>query len=91
MRTWPWTPDLDLPWPDPALLQKWWDAHRGNFQSGTRYLLGQPIEPQALRQVLQTGRQRQRAAAALELALLQPGRPLFEVRAPGARQQHLLQ
>ena len=34
-----------------------------------------------------TGYQRQRAAAALELAILKPGRPLFEVRAPGWRQQ----
>ena len=29
-------------------------------------------------------------AAALELAILNPGRPLFEVRAPGFRQQRLL-
>jgi hypothetical protein len=34
--------------------------------------------------------QRQRAAAALELAILQPGQPLFEVRAPGFRQQQIL-
>jgi len=40
---------------------------------------------------LKNGYQRQRAAAALELAILKPGRPLFEVRAPGFRQQQLLQ
>ena len=40
--------------------------------------------------VLRNGRQRQRAAAALELALQQPGQPLFEVRAPGFRQQQPL-
>jgi uncharacterized protein (TIGR02270 family) len=83
-------PDEHLPWPDPSLVQQWWGASRGNFQRETRYLLGQPIEPLALRQVLQTGSQRQRAAAALELAVLQPGRPLFEVRAPGSRQRRLL-
>jgi uncharacterized protein (TIGR02270 family) len=82
--------DLDLPWPDPVRIQEWWRAHSGDFQKGTRYLLGQPIESEALRQVLKTGRQRQRAAAALELAIMQPGRPLFEVRAPGFRQQRLL-
>jgi len=34
--------------------------------------------------------QRQRAAAVLEMAILQPGQPLFEVRAPGFRQQQIL-
>ena len=83
-------PDLNLPWPDPALIQKWWNARQGNFARGTRYLLGQPITPESLREALKTGFQRQRAAAALELAILKPGRPLFEVRAPGWRQQALL-
>jgi len=83
-------PDENLPWPDAALLQKWWTAHQGNFARGTRYLLGQPITPESLREALKTGYQRQRAAAALELAILKPGRPLFEVRAPGWRQQGML-
>ncbi|MGO8902369.1 MAG: TIGR02270 family protein [Isosphaeraceae bacterium] len=83
-------PDLNLPWPDPALIQKWWNARQGNFARGTRYLLGQPITPESLREALKTGFQRQRAAAALELAILKPGRPLFEVRAPGWRQQAML-
>ena len=83
-------PDLNLPWPDPALIQKWWNARQGNFAKGTRYLLGQPITPESIRQALKTGYQRQRAAAAIELAILKPGHPLFEVRAPGWRQQALL-
>ena len=82
--------DLNLPWPDPALIQKWWNARQGNFAKGTRYLLGQPITPESLRLALKNGYQRQRAAAALELAILKPGRPLFEVRAPGWRQQAML-
>jgi uncharacterized protein (TIGR02270 family) len=82
--------DLDLAWPDRALIQKWWNARQGNFTKGTRYLLGQPITPESLRLALKTGYQRQRYAAALELAILEPGRPLFEVRAPGFRQQRLL-
>ena len=73
--------DTILPWPDPALVQKWWDARKGNFAKGTRYLLGQPITPESLRLALKNGYQRQRPAAALELAILKPGRPLFEVRA----------
>jgi uncharacterized protein (TIGR02270 family) len=83
-------PDENLPWPDPALIQKWWNARQGNFARGTRYLLGQPITPESLREALKTGFQRQRAAAALELAILKPGRPLFEVRAPAWRQQAML-
>jgi len=83
-------PDENLPWPDPALIQKWWNARQGNFARGTRYLLGQPITPESLREALKTGFQRQRAAAAIELAILKPGRPLFEVRAPGWRQQAML-
>jgi uncharacterized protein (TIGR02270 family) len=82
--------DNNLPWPDAALVQKWWNARQGNFAKGTRYLLGRPITPESLRLALKDGYQRQRAAAALELAILNPGRPLFEVRAPGWRQQGML-
>jgi len=45
----------------------------------------------SLNHVLRTGYQRQRIAAALELAIHQPGIPLFETRAPGFVQQKLLQ
>jgi uncharacterized protein (TIGR02270 family) len=82
--------DENLPWPDPTLIQKWWNQRQGQFAKGTRYLLGQPITPESLRVALKNGYQRQRAAAALELAILEPGRPLFEVRAPGFRQRTLL-
>lgn len=82
--------DEDLPWPDPELIQKWWSNHRSNFQNRTRYLIGKPISEEWLHQVLRVGNQRQRAAAALELVLRQPGQPLFEVRAPGFRQQQIL-
>jgi uncharacterized protein (TIGR02270 family) len=80
-------PDENLPWPDPALIAKWWNAHQGEFQKGTRHLLGKPITRDWLQQVLRIGRQRQRAAAALELAIRQPGQPLFNIAAPGFRQQ----
>jgi uncharacterized protein (TIGR02270 family) len=83
-------PDEDLPWPAPELVARWWDEHKGEFSSGARYLAGKQISREHLQQVLYTGSQRQRAAAAVELALLQPGQPLFEVRDPGFRQQKLL-
>jgi len=82
--------DENLPWPDPVSIQKWWSNNQSQFQKGTRYLLGKPITIEWLQEVLRIGRQRQRAAAALELAIRQPGQPLFEVRAPGFRQQALL-
>ena len=84
-------PDEDLPWPDPALVQQWWNGNKGRFRSGQRYLLGEPVSVAQCNTVLRTGFQRQRIAAALELALLQPQQPLFETRAPGFRQQRQLQ
>jgi uncharacterized protein (TIGR02270 family) len=83
--------DEDLPWPDPKKVQVWWEARKGRFQPGTRYLLGEPITEAQCQKVLRDGFQRQRNAAALELALMRPDAPLFEVRAPGWRQQRLLQ
>jgi uncharacterized protein (TIGR02270 family) len=83
-------PDEDLPWPAPQLVADWWSTNQAGFRSGSRYLAGKPITADNLRLVLRTGFQRQRAAAAIELAMLHPGQPLFEVRAPGCRQQKLL-
>lgn len=83
-------PDEDLPWPDSALIGDWWNQNKNNFPPGKRYLIGKPQAEEWLNEVLRTGRQRQRAAAALELAILHPEKPLFEVRAPGFRQQAIL-
>jgi uncharacterized protein (TIGR02270 family) len=82
--------DERLPWPSAPPISKWWVKHAGEFQPGVRHLVGKPISADWANQVLRTGRQRQRAAAALELALLKPEVPIFEVRAPGFRQQRQL-
>ena len=58
--------------------------------NGTRYLCGKPTSEGQCQHVLRSGYQRQRAAAAIEFAMMKPGQPLFEVRAPGFRQQKLL-
>lgn len=79
-------PDEDLPWPHPGLVRAWWEPQKGRFTPGKRYLLGKEITAETAREVLRTGRQRERAAAALELALLEPGTPLAEIRGPGFRQ-----
>jgi uncharacterized protein (TIGR02270 family) len=78
--------DEDLPWPDPEKIGRWWSQHRADFKPAKRHLLGTPISEDSLQDALRRGQQRQRAAAALELSLLQRGRPLFEVRARGDRQ-----
>ena len=82
--------DEDLPWPNPQLIEKWWGMHRLEFTNGTRYLLGKPMAIDALREALKTGKQRQRHAAAIELAMRQPGTPLFNCSAPGFWQQRWL-
>ncbi|HEC16865.1 MAG TPA: TIGR02270 family protein [Sedimenticola sp.] len=84
-------PDEDLPMPDPGRVRAWWQANKDRFQLGARYLAGRTISVENCRRILQAGLQRQRNAAALELALLQPGAPLFETRAPGFRQEQVLQ
>jgi uncharacterized protein (TIGR02270 family) len=78
--------DEHLYWPDRGKCEKWWAKNQSRFAAGTRHLCGRPMTPESLREVLKNGYQRQRAAAALELAIREPGKPLFEVRAPGFRQ-----
>ena len=78
--------DDDLAWPDVARLRTWWDRNHGEFVPGNRYLAGALIRHAALADVLRTGNQRQRAAAALELALLDPETPFLDVTAPAHRQ-----
>lgn len=80
-------PDEDLSWPDPELITAWWHDNKKAFKNGKRCLAGRTISMENCRYVLLKGFQRQRMAAAIELALLHPGQPLFEVRAPGFRQQ----
>jgi uncharacterized protein (TIGR02270 family) len=83
-------PDDGLPWPDPAKIQKWWDANKHRFQPGVRYFMGEPVNIENCKRVLRDGYQRQRRAAALYLSLLQPGTPLFNTSAPAWRQKRLL-
>ena len=82
-------PDDKLPWPGPERVAKWWAAQKSGYAPGTRYLLGKPITPESLADVLRNGRQRQRAAAALELAI-RSGGMLFETRARGDLQRRRL-
>jgi uncharacterized protein (TIGR02270 family) len=80
-------PDSDLSWPQPAAVQKWWAKRAPGYVAGVRYLLGKPITEESLLEALAKGRQNQRAAAALELALRNPSQILFETRERAKRQQ----
>lgn len=80
-------PDEDLPWPDLQEVGAWWAERSSQFTPGRRYLAGRPLTPEDLTRVLVAGYQRQRIAAAIELAILSPKDGLFEVRAPGFRQR----
>ena len=82
--------DEDLPFADPALLSAWWSEHAGAYSPGTRYLMGQPMGGAALQDVLVKGYQRQRLAAAVELAIRQPGQPIFNARSRGDWQRAAL-
>ena len=84
-------PDDNLQWPDPAAAEHWWVQHAGEFAPGIRYLLGKAISIDWIHDVLRMARQGQRRAAAIELAIQRRGQPLFNVRAPGFRQQQLLE
>jgi uncharacterized protein (TIGR02270 family) len=79
--------DDDLSWPDPVRLRAWWNGNRRAFAPGVRYLAGVPIRPPGLSDVLRTGNQQQRAAAALELALLHSDGVLLDVTGPAHRQK----
>ncbi|MDH5712302.1 MAG: hypothetical protein OEZ15_11675, partial [Gammaproteobacteria bacterium] len=72
--------DENLPWPDVAKVTGLWRNHGQHFMVGQRYFLGRPITADWLKQKLATGTQRQRHAAALELAL-SGETPLINTRA----------
>lgn len=78
--------DDSLPWPDPAKLAAWWDSNGTRFVPGTRYFMGGSPTTARCVDVLKTGFQRQRIAAAEYLSLLAPGTPLFNTSAPTRRQ-----
>jgi uncharacterized protein (TIGR02270 family) len=82
--------DDDLPWPEQANVQAWWNRNSARFTTGVRHFIGVPPNRAHCIDVLRNGYQRQRIAAAYHLCLMNPGTPLFEWRAPAWRQQREL-
>lgn len=71
--------DKELSWPDTQRLTQWWSTQQSRYVPGQRYLRGQPISVASSLEVLREGYQRQRRAAAIELARLNETAPLFPV------------
>ena len=48
-------PDANLPWPDRVAFDAWWNARKGQFSNGIRYLAGRPAERDWLSVILMSG------------------------------------
>ena len=83
-------PDEHLPWPALGALEARCREVMVSMPRGIRHVGGKPITPAQLQLVLRQSTQPRRAAAALGLLLHSKAGPLFEVRAPAARQRAAL-
>lgn len=72
--------DENLPWADAEKVNAYWKAHRKNFIPGKRHFLGQEISQQRIKYALMNAFQRQRHAAAMEMALMVADAPLINTR-----------
>jgi uncharacterized protein (TIGR02270 family) len=75
------TEDDDLRWPNVEGLRRWWASQSTRFEPGQRYLRGLPVGQRAAVDALRDGYQRQRRAAAIDLAYTRRGSHLFPVAA----------
>lgn len=73
--------DENLPWPDAEKVSRVWMNLGMNFIAGNRYFLGRAITPELLKEKIHSAFQRQRHAAAMELALSNTPTPLQNTRA----------
>ena len=75
--------DDRLPFPDVDKIAAVWQKYQQRFVAGQRYFMGQNPNAEHLNNIFINGNQRQRKAAALELALLQPQQFLVNYAAKG--------
>jgi uncharacterized protein (TIGR02270 family) len=73
--------DENLPWPNPLKIRARWEKEQARFTGGIRHLRGLPLTRECCNDALRDGYQRQRRAAAYNLALIGAGRPLWNWRA----------
>jgi len=73
--------DENLPWPDYEKVSTFWMTNGSRFIAGKRYFLGGAISPENLINKIINASQRQRHAAAIDLALCDSSTPLQNTRA----------
>jgi uncharacterized protein (TIGR02270 family) len=83
--------EANLPVPNPSTISAWWEAHRGHFESGLRYVGGHVMTGDVLLAGLWHAPMRRRHAMALELALRTRARSIVDTRALCAVQRSQLQ
>lgn len=71
----------DLPWPDPKLVENWWQINQSRFKNGTWYLAGNTLSENNLQFILKEGAQTERHAASLILATQNPKNTVKDVTA----------
>jgi len=72
--------DENLPWPNVEKIKALWETIKHRYPPGKRLFLGRELDNNHLRRHLNSGFQRHRAWAALELALREPGLPMPNVK-----------
>jgi hypothetical protein len=72
--------DKDLHSRLPSPTERWWLDRQSAFEPGIRYLGGHELKPESTMELLMNGTQANRAAAALELGLVERSLPIFEIR-----------
>ena len=83
--------DRDLPWPDAPRVARWWQQQAlAKAAPSQRCFMGREPGEAAWQHALRHGNQRQRAYAALRLAVDQPTSRIFPVAAPVWRQRRWL-
>lgn len=73
--------DDNLPWPNSEKIAASWQQYGNRFVVGVRYFMGREIDTTFLQSIIRFGGQRQRYAAALELALQDHHSVLVNVKA----------
>ena len=71
--------EIDLAKPGVVELQNWWKKHQSQLNPEQRYLMGLPINPESMDQIVAQGNQQQRQYAALIKALHNKHSPLERI------------
>ncbi|WP_434385332.1 TIGR02270 family protein [Melittangium boletus] len=81
------TPEDKLPLAEPEAVGRWWQAHRGRFENGVRYLQGKPLSAAWVAESLDQVSMRRRHVLAQELALRSRGRLVLRTRSFSSTQR----